>query len=148
VWRYLRISSLMTGFVAMGISASRADDLPSRPWPFTAAFMGSGRLCYGGLYIREKTISWLTPFSQCQRIPFEVIEQWGEGNERNIVFRLKHKPPNCKFGVIYLRHNPDPNFGILWEALGYAGEVTYRRGKQSNWLYQPWPSFSCPLYVQ
>jgi hypothetical protein len=125
-----------------------AEELPSRPWPFTAAFMGSGRMCGGGLYIREKTISWLTQFSQCQRVPFEVIEQWGEGNERNIVFLLKRKPPKCQFGVIYLIHNPDPDFGVLWHAIGYTDAAAFRRGRDSNWHYRSSFSKWCSLYVQ
>lgn len=133
--------------LGLAVAPARAEEFPSKPWPFTAAFMGTGRLCYGGLYLREKTISWLIPYSQCQRVPFDVIEQWGEGNERNIVFRLKHKPPNCRFEVIYLTHNSDPDFGIRWQAGGYVNEAAYLRAKQSKWRDITRDALWCSLYV-
>lgn len=143
----LWVVMLSIGLMAGLVSPAQTEEFPTKPWPFTAAFMGTGRLCYGGLYLREKTISWLITYSQCQRVPFDVIEQWGEGNERNIVFRLKHKPPNCQFGVIYLTHDHDPNFGIGWNAIGYADEAAYRRAKESNWRYESRHSVWCYLYV-
>lgn len=145
--RNRRILVLSTVFALLAVAHARATEFPSKPWPFTAAFMGTGRLCYGGLYLREKTISWLIPYSQCQRVPFDVMEQWGEGNERNIVFRLKYKPANCRFGVIYLTHKDNPNFGIRWEAAGYADEAEFRRARENNWLHESLYALSCGLYV-
>lgn len=108
--------------------------------------MGSAS-CYGGLYVREKTISWLIPFSQCQTVPYKVIEQWGEGNQRNVVFQLTQRQPKCRFNIIYLKHDDNPDFGIGWDVGGFADLAEYRRAKEQNWLYGSSTSQWCYLYV-
>jgi hypothetical protein len=127
-------------WIAVALLASGA------AWPFTAPFMGTGRTCYGGLFVRERAISWLIPFSQCQRVGFEVIEQWGEGDERNIVFQLKQKQPKCLFSIIYLRHQNQPDFGIMWDVTGYANMDDYLNSKKNAWRLSP-TSQGCYLYV-
>src|SRR5882672_2140538 len=88
--------------------------------PFTGAFEGTGRACYGGLYIRTRTISWLTPFSQCQSVLYEVIERLEKGNQRQFAFHLKQRREKCPFDVLYLNHSDTLNPDTGWHVIGYS----------------------------
>lgn len=130
--RRLRIVTLVISVAATAISAPWADELPSKPWPFTAAFMGSG-MCYGALSVRDRTISWLTHYSQCQRVQFEILEYQNSGNIRDVVFHLTRIPTGCRFQIIHLHHDAGENFMTRWYAHGFVSKTDYIESKKNNW---------------
>ena len=146
-WGIARLGILIACF-ANGMACAQEAPDPTEPWPFTAAFVGTGRICYGGLFIRERTISWLTTYSQCQKIPYEVLEHRAEGNERHIVFRLQKKPPYCRHRIIYLMHVDKPNFGIGWGAIGFETLQQLQDARKVDWTAKPASSQWCYLYVK
>src|SRR6266849_3346311 len=111
--------------------------------PFTGAFEGTGRAGYGSLYIRTKTISWMTPFSQCQKIPYDVIERLRKGNQREFVFHLKQHTKSCRFDVLYLHHPDTPNLDIDWGIIGYVSRETYESDKKNGYKAPLPSSLSC-----
>ncbi len=90
--------------------------------PFTGAFIGTGRACYGGLHIRPRTISWLTPFSQCQK--------------------------SCRFDVLYLDHPDIPNLDIDWGIIGYLSLESYETDKRNGYKAPLPNSLSCSLVTR
>ena len=115
---------------------------------FTGAFEGTGRACYGGLYIRTKTISWLTPFSQCQRVLYEVIEHGDKGNQRQFAFHLKQRSKGCRFDVLYLYHADTPNPDAGWHVIGYSSVEDYRTDKLNGYKGDAPQSQSCSLVTR
>jgi len=116
--------------------------------PFTGAFIGTGRACYGGLHIRPRTISWLTPFSQCQKILYEVIERRKRGNQREFVFHIKQHAKGCRFGVLYLDHPDIPNLDIDWGIIGYLSLESYETDKRNGYKAPLPNSLSCSLVTR
>jgi hypothetical protein len=137
-WRMLNV--LLALFL---ISTSLATEAP-----FTGAFEGTGRACYGGLYVRTKTISWLTPFSQCQKIRYEILEHEKKGNGRRFVFHLKQQQRSCRFEVLYLYHGDTPNRAIDWHVIGYALMTDYQADKQKGFKADSPNAQSCSLVTR
>jgi hypothetical protein len=136
---------LFRAWIATVLAVSGAFAVDS---PFTGAFLGTGRSCYGGLYIRTKTISWLTPFSQCQRVPYEVIDRREKGNQRAFVFHLKQHAKSCGFDVLYLHHPDTPNLDIDWEIIGYVSLESYETDKKNGYKATLPNSMSCSLVTR
>lgn len=116
--------------------------------PFTSAFQGTGRACYGGLYVRTKTISWLTSFSRCQKVPYEMLERQENGHDRRFTFRLKQHPKGCRFEVLYLYHRDIPNPDIDWHVIGYASLTDYRADKQDGFKANSPNAQACSLVAR
>ncbi len=96
--------------------------------PFTGVFQGSGRECYGKLYVRTKTIEWHTPFAACKKTAYEIIKKKLNPPKPEIVFLLKGKP--CDFGVISL--DWDPEYPDYWNATGYRSLADYKKGSEDK----------------
>ena len=47
----------------------------ARAEKLTGTFVGTGRACSGRLVVQAKTVSWVTAFSRCESLPYDVIEQ-------------------------------------------------------------------------
>jgi hypothetical protein len=116
--------------------------------PFTGAFSGTGRSCYGRLFVRTRTISWLTPFSQCQQVPYRLVEQERRGNERRLTFELERRPRRCRYGVIHLRHRDTPEQDIGWEVIGYASLDDYRADEARGFKADSPTAMSCSLVTE
>lgn len=116
--------------------------------PFTGTFKGTGRACSGGLYVRSQTISWVTTFSRCQRVPYEAVERSEKGNQREFVFRLKAHKKMCAFNVLYLHHPNTPDMALDWEVIGYASVAQYEADKRNGFKTALPNSLSCPLFPQ
>ena len=116
--------------------------------PFTGAFKGTGRACDGGLYIRTRTISWLTAFSQCRSVLYEVLERREEGHLRQFAFHLKQTGKGCRFDVLYLYHPDTPNPDTDWHVIGYASIQDYREDKQNGYKGDAPRSQSCSLVTR
>jgi hypothetical protein len=72
-WRLLLgglIRHVCIGTISCAVVAVHAE-----PESITGRFEGTGRACYGTLSIQPKTISWLTPFSQCKSMSYALISQ-------------------------------------------------------------------------
>ncbi len=115
---------------------------------FTGAFEGTGRACYGSLSIRTRTISWLTPFSQCQKMLYEVIEREQKGNQRQFTFQLKQHSKECRFEVLYLYHPDTPNPDTDWHVIGYSSVQDYHADKQNGYKGDAPGSQSCSLVTR
>ncbi len=130
--------------ILLSTICAAATPLPSAR-QFTGAFSGTGRACYGKLYVRTKTISWLTTFSQCQQVPYGVLEQHESGNERRFAFELKKPNKGCRFGVIYLYHRDTPNRDIDWQVIGYKSLDDYRADQAQGFKGEALTALSCYL---
>jgi hypothetical protein len=114
--------------------------------PFTGAFSGTGRACYGKLFVREKTISWLTTFSQCQKLAYEIVDQHTEGHARRFTFHLKARPKACRYSVIFLRHRADEaDLRLGWDVIGYDSLEDYRADEKQGFKGDLPTSMTCYL---
>ncbi len=115
------------------------------PPAFTGVFDGTGRACSGQLFVRQKTITWLSSFSKCRGIPYTTVEQKSEGNQRGYTFLLKEKQRGCLYQVLYLTHHDNANMDIFWEVLGYTTMQEFEADKQKGFKAESEDELSCPL---
>ncbi|WP_157653147.1 hypothetical protein [Burkholderia ubonensis] len=115
--RAVRISRGFGLLAALLASAAYAGNQP-----FTGVFVGHGRQCDGQLRVTEKTIEWHTPFANCAKRPYQVIESDLTSAKPKIVFLLKGRA--CDFGVISLLF--DPAYPDYWIAKGYRNPDGYK----------------------
>ncbi len=113
--------------------------------PFTGHFLGSGRACYGMFAVRTKTISWLTSFSQCQALPYELVEHTDSAGRWRSTWRLTRSAPACRYRVISLAHNGGPNKDIGWIIIGYGSEQSYLADKASDFQADSADALSCSV---
>ena len=92
--------------------------------PFTGVFSGTGRACYGKLFIRTKTIEWHTSFASCKQTPYKIIKTKLNATKPEIVFLLKARQ-SCDFGVVAL--DWDPEYPDYWNATGYRSLGDYKK---------------------
>jgi hypothetical protein len=119
---------------------------PARPTPrFTGAFSGTGRACYGKLFVRTETIAWLTPFSQCPRVRYRIVDDERHGKARALTFALARRAKGCRYGVIHLRHRDEPDPAIGWEVFGYATLDDYRQDRARGFTAESPTSMVCYL---
>jgi hypothetical protein len=111
----------------------------------TGAFSGTGRACYGKLFVRTETIEWLTPFSQCPRVRYRIVDDERDGNARAVTFELDHRAKGCRYGVIHLRHRDEPDPAIGWEVFGYATLDDYRQDRARGFKAESPTSMVCYL---
>jgi hypothetical protein len=112
---------------------------------FTGRFLGTGRACYGSLVIRDKTMSWLTTFSQCRSLPYEVIERGDDGaGPSRLTFRLTRSVPACKYQVVSLTHN-GVDEGIGWEVTGYGNDRSFAADRAGGYKANTPDMMSCYL---
>ncbi|PAJ82234.1 hypothetical protein DF156_12555 [Burkholderia ubonensis] len=70
----------------------------------------------------EKKIEWRTPFANCTKRPYQVIESDLASAKPKIAFLLKGRA--CDFGVISLHF--DPAYPDYWIAKGYRNLDGYK----------------------
>jgi hypothetical protein len=110
----------------------------------TGRFQGTGRACYGTLSVEPKTISWLTPFSQCKSTPYEIVERDSFDGKMKTTYRLKRGAASCRYTVLVLTHSGADD-GSGWEITGYGSEQSYRTDKSSGYTIRSEDMMSCPL---
>lgn len=115
---------------------------------FTGAFEGTGRACSGSLVVEAKSISWMTPFSKCRKVAYEVLDQGGGGNKQYYAFQLKQQQRGCLYSVLYLTHEEAANMDINWNVIGYASLKQYEADKQKGFETVPGSSLSCYLVTR
>jgi hypothetical protein len=133
------VAFVLIGASLMAVAASRAET-----WPLTGRFLGSGRACYGTLAVRTKTISWLTSFSQCKSIPYELIERNQQGEELRVTYRLKLGTDSCRYAVLSLTHTGSAK-DTGWGVTGYGSEHSYQADKASGYSAKDEDMMSCYL---
>lgn len=140
-----RGSQVISASCALVLLAAVAGAPAAAAPPFTGAFSGTGRSCYGRLYVKTRTISWLTPFSQCQSVPYRTILQQQRGHERALAFQLERRPKGCRYRVLYLHHADDPDPTIRWEVIGYASLDDFRADQARGFKAESPSAMSCYL---
>lgn len=113
--------------------------------PFTGRFLGTGRACYGMLAVRTKTISWLTSFSQCQALPYELVERADSAGRLRITWRFTRNLPACRYRLISLAHNGGSDKDIGWNVIGYGSEQSYLADKAAGYTAAAPDALSCYL---
>ena len=134
VLRTLTIVAVLSGLAAN-----------AEPPAFTGVFDGTGRACSGQLFVRQKTITWLSSFSKCRGIPYTTVEQKSEGNQRGYTFLLKEKQRGCLYQVLYLTHDNVADMGIDWNVIGYASMQDYDADKLKGFKAEGENDLSCYL---
>lgn len=86
---------------------------------------GTGRACSGKLIIDQNTLTWDTPFSQCQNVSYQVILHHQNDKEWRTVYKLNPQKNNCLFHVIVLSYNVDPL--VDWQVEGYLSMSDYKQ---------------------
>jgi hypothetical protein len=97
----------------------------------TGRFVGTGRSCSGALNISQKTISWLTPFSQCKPAPYKVIEKTNSAKGVRLTVQMNAKESACLYRVVSLSHHGSAA-DTGWEVAGYATKESYEADKASG----------------
>lgn len=135
----------LTALVAMASVGLVAPVVADQAAAFTGVFSGTGRACQGSLAIRKKTISWVTPFSQCKNLPYEVLEQ-GNGKAGDFfTFRLKGTGSSCRYTVLHLTHEKNANGDIGWNVIGYLSQQSYAKDKEKGFKAEEQEALSCYL---
>jgi hypothetical protein len=110
--------------------------------PFTGAFYGQGEGCWGGLFIRTRTLDWHPGnVISCEKTAYVVIDKnlhTPFENYDHIVFKLDHLSKFCRFSYIGLyyyqsaqeveNNSQMPGEGLYydWEAVGFASYKQYQ----------------------
>ena len=97
--------------------------------PFTGVFQGEGRACFGGLFVRSKTIEWTSSFSKCGPVRYEILDQDMTGEHPRIAYRLAARSKQCRNAVIALTRYD----GEVWDVKGYPSVEAYQKRDQPDW---------------
>lgn len=127
------------GCLLVAAGASAAADAP-----FTGSFKGTGRACNGGVYVRPKTIEWISSWSICKSGGYEVLEKKLEGDGQRIVFHIKARSKQCRYEVLAL----EQVHGTDWTADGYQSLEAYQKRELPDWRNSPLPErliLECPM---
>ena len=133
------VSYTFVPFLLLALTAARAETSS-----LTEHFQGTGRACYGTLAVEAKTISWLTPFSQCKPVPYEIVERDSFDGKMKTTYRLQRGAASCRYTVLTLTHSGVED-GSGWEVTGYGSEQSYRTDKSSGYKIRSEDMMSCPL---
>lgn len=113
--------------------------------PFTGAFSGRGRACFGGLYLREKTVEWISTFSICKPSRYEVLAKDLSPGQQRIAVRIKSRSRQCLYEVFEVEQIDTDNWGVN----GYQSLASYTNRKLPDWSNSPLEErwvLSCPMF--
>ena len=118
--------------------------------PFTGVFYGQGEGCWGGLFIRTRTIQWYPGNLMCKRTVYTIIDQRLHTpfeNDDHIVFKLDHVNKGCPFpyiGLYYYQPLDEigPNGKTLeglgtyydWSVMGFESYRQYKNFPYKGFL--------------
>lgn len=111
----------------------------------TGTFTGTGRACSGQLVVQVKTISWVTSFSRCESLPYEIIEQTTDAETFRYSLKFKRHPPQCRYRYITVTHKGGSGEGIGWGVIGYGSEQSYLADKVNGYAANAEDTMSCYL---
>ncbi len=142
--------------VLSGQSAARAV-------PFTGAFWGQGEGCWGGLFVRDKTIQWDADHFTCNRTTYTIIVKDIHHPFRNydhIVFRLNHASNGCDYPYIALYYHQPPGEAARnasmpeigreyydWSLAAFATDAQYRAFPYKDFLNQTFNAYASNIFV-
>ncbi|MCF3948348.1 hypothetical protein AiwAL_14445 [Acidiphilium sp. AL] len=107
---------------------------------FTGVFYGQGEGCWGGLFVRTKTIAWNADHFTCRRTTYTIIAKdlhTPFKDYDHIVFKLDHVNKGCLFPYIGLYYY------LPADEAGHDGKVLAGR-----WLYYDWVVVGFENYKQ
>jgi hypothetical protein len=128
-------TSLIGSFPSLAIAADEV---------FTGVFEGTGRACYGALYVRTKTIEWNSTYSICKPTRYEILEKKLDGDHEQIVFRLKNRSKHCRYEIIEVTHESE----YRWHVTGYPSLEGFQKRNLPDWSSPSLPErdvLSCPM---
>lgn len=111
----------------------------------TGTFTGTGRACFGKLAVHAKTISWSTPFSRCESLPYELIEQTTDADIRRYAFKFTRHSPQCRYRYITVTHRRASGADIGWGVIGYGSEQSYLQDKANGYTANAPDTMACYL---
>jgi hypothetical protein len=112
--------------------------------PFTGAFNGRGRACFGGFYIREKTVEWISTFSICKPSRYEVLAKDLSPGHQRIAVHIRSRSRHCLYEVFEAEQIDAYNWGVN----GYQSLASYENRKLPDWSNSPLEErwvLSCPM---
>ncbi len=111
----------------------------------TGTFAGTGRACSGQLIVQPKTISWVTSFSRCESLPYEIIEQATDAETYRYSFKFKRHAPRCRYRYITVTHKREGGEDVGWGVIGYGSEQSYLADKANGYTANAEDTMSCYL---
>ncbi|CAI3956365.1 unnamed protein product [Commensalibacter communis] len=119
---------VMTLLLCVSINANAQEN----DVPFTGVFvMGSGSGCYGHLYIKTKTIEWISYYHNCKISPYKILEKQFDDKGKRIVYLIEKPSKNCGMKVIEFIGNPESSERIppytWWNLIAYKTIDEYKK---------------------
>ena len=131
--------------------------------PFTGAFYGQGEGCWGGLFIREKTIEWEADDFTCRRTGYTILDQdihHPFQNGDHIAFKLNHPNRDCRFPYIALYYHEPPGEAATnaslpeigrwyydWSSAAFATDEEYRAFPYKDYMNGSFNAVSANVFV-
>jgi hypothetical protein len=112
--------------------------------PFTGAFSGTGRACSGGLYLRAKTVEWISTYSICKRSRYELLAKDLTVDHQRIAVRIKTRSKQCRYEIF----EAEQVSTYSWDVRGYKTLEAYQKQDLPDWQNSPLPErwfLSCPM---
>jgi hypothetical protein len=88
-------------------------------------FEGTGRACSGKLIITKKNVTWMTPFSQCNKAKYQIIKQVHSENELSFALKLETVSPKCLYSLIQITRISSLNKFIGWDVVGFQSAKAF-----------------------
>jgi hypothetical protein len=137
----------LTAMVALALAFGSHADPVAADAPCDGAYRSWGRACFGGAFVRNKTIEWNATFSACKPSPYEVVDSDLKGETRRVAYRFKKRSKFCRYEVMEIAGEP----GGSWSIVGYPTLEAYQKRDNLDWIWADdktgegrW-SDSCPI---
>lgn len=111
--------------LALALSSTSALAAPN---PFVGVYKGEGRACFGGLYLRERTLEWHASFFRCGPVRYRRIAQ-EDGAKPRLAVALEGGDKACGLEVVELKYYSEWS----WTVNGYPSREAYDRREEPGW---------------
>jgi len=101
---------------------------------FYGDYETQGRATYGHLIIRQKRVSWDTPFNKIKNSPYKILSLKIGKNYQKGVFVLTKSEKENLYHVIVLEHRGLLSSDIGWGVTGYFSLTDYKTNNIYNWI--------------
>lgn len=91
------------------------------------------------------TISWITPFSRCREVPYEIIDRDDTSDTRRLTYRFPRGAASCHYRIVSLAHKGSAALETGWEVTGYGDEASYHGDKAAGFSGSTPDLMSCYL---
>ena len=113
---------LLLAFALSSTSALAAQN------PFDGVYKGEGRACFGGLYLRERSLDRHASFFRCGPVRYRRIAQ-EEGSKPRLAVQLEGGGKTCGLKVVELKYYSEWS----WTVNGYPSRDAYDRREEPGW---------------